>query len=108
MTMTIFNHDLHRMFQELSGLNNSVLGVLLRAKINEFVKNNGVRNRSLQDKIAELTRKYVETEIKDDQEIVIYEGEGADRKPKIRDGFTLEEYQTEYKLLMEQTTLITM
>lgn len=75
---------------------NSVLYGLLSSKINEFYKLNGVRIRSLTDKVQLINEKYFIFE----NGQPVFDGEGDERKQRMNEPYTMQEFEQEWNELM--------
>lgn len=74
----------------------SILWFLLSNKISEFYKLNGVRIQSILDKNNALSEKYFTFE----NGKPVFDGEGEDKKQRMNEGFTQEDYEQEWNELM--------
>ena len=81
---------------ELESLKSSVLYILLKGRINEFYKENGIRISTLFEKIKKLQDEYFVIEGGE----VKSEGEGSDRKPVCVEGKSLEDFTKEMEALL--------
>ena len=98
----ITNRQLLQWDSEAMRMNGSIIGMFNRSKIQEFYRNNEARISTLKRDINELQDDYFVVE--NDQ--VKYEGEGNDKKPVMKEGKTLEEYQQKFKELQDKIVSI--
>lgn len=101
--ITATNQMLYNFHVELQQIaNNSVIGLLLRSKINDFYKENGLRINMLEQGILRIQKEHMEFE----NDKIKYEGEGENKKPVFLIGKSNETLQEAYKELMEKQIVI--
>ena len=96
----LFNYHIQIQRMQNQG---SVLIFLLKSRIGDFYKNNGLRIKTIDEKIGRLERLYFEH---DDQDKVIYVGKDKDRVPKMLPGMDIRNFNEAMNLLMEEETTI--
>lgn len=96
------NRHLYQYHKQIQGLRGNVIELLLKGRINEFYKNNGVRVNTLIEKMASLQKDYyiyegeqIKTEEKDGKKVFVFQ-----------DGKTQEQFNAALENLMNQPTTI--
>ena len=105
MKIEITNERLYAYHQELlkySG--NSIIGLLLKTRINSFYKDNGIRIDTLINKLKGINKKYL---VLDEKDGIVWEEVGEDKakKPKMLLGMKYDDFEEEVKKL--QQTVVT-
>jgi hypothetical protein len=88
------------MHEEIQQMQNSVLGLFIRSKINDFYKNNGLRIDTFYKERKKLQLEYFE--IEEDGERIKKEGEGKDAKPLMKEGKDRKEFDEKFEALMDK------
>ena len=96
------NRQLWQYHQDIQTMNPTVI-MLMKNRIKEFYKNNGIRIKTITEKIFKLQAEYFE--IDEDKRIKTVEVEGT-KTPVLIHGKTVEIYNEAMKNLMEQENLI--
>lgn len=106
------NGMLWNMFHELNGFP-LMLHHLLRPKINDFMKNNGLRIETIRTKLAELQEEHfviIEGQVQMQEPLLDDKGApvnpNAQPMPKYKPGRTPEEFNLKVQELMQKTTII--
>lgn len=81
----------------------SVLIFLMQSKIREFYNNNGLRIKTIDERIGRLERLYFEH---DHDDKVVMVGKEKDRVPKLLAGMDIRNYNEAFELLMNEETNI--
>ena len=99
------NRTLHTYFNQLEGLQSHVLYQLFFSRIQDFVKNNGIRMQTLDKRIMELNKKY--HEYNEDGTIIYNEADAEGNVlPKLKEGMEKEGYEKEFNDLMNEPVTI--
>jgi hypothetical protein len=88
---------------EIEQLKSSVLGQFNNAKINQFMRDNGIRIQTAYRKIEDLKKEFLEMDANGN---VKTEGEGENIKPLFKEGKTKEDFDRAYNNLMDSETII--
>ena len=83
---------------EAQRMNGTLRGEFDRNKLKEFYRNNGIRINAVIEKVNALHEKYFIFEGKE----VKFEGDGKERKPVMKEGMVMVDYEKEFKELMEK------
>lgn len=71
---------------------NPFLCFLLRGRLNDYVREYGIRTKTVLDKKKEIEKKYFKH---DEKENIMFEGEGDEKKPILNEGMTIEDFSKE-------------
>jgi hypothetical protein len=108
MTQRISNGGLiaiHNQMESWKNQGNALFYLQIR-KIREFYNNNGVRIQSLLNHQAVIFETFYEMEEVKGVKQVVWEGEGKDRKPKLREGCTEQEWKDAVKEFQDEETIV--
>lgn len=99
------NRILLKYNDELQALGNSIVVYLLQSKVKDFYRNNGVRIKSVYDRIRNIQKEYfvfVKDEKSEDGENIKFEGTGKDAKPVLLEEKKLEDYENQLNILLDR------
>ena len=106
MQQQVTNHDLLNWSNELNSWGNSVVKVLLRSKIQDFEKRNGLRIETIRTRYHEIDMAHYVYEPDGKGNLVRqYDGEGDKKQPRLTGATTEEEYQKQINDLMAEKNI---
>lgn len=91
---TLYQYD-----QELTQMENSVIYHINRGRIADFYKDNRVYLQTIYDDIRTIQKAYFKY---DENDKIVFEGEGQERKPVYVEGKSDMGYQKQWDILMSQ------
>lgn len=98
------NGQLFQLAEQLNELHGSILGILLKSRIQEFNKNNGLRIQTLYERVAKLQREYFVVDEKDNIKRI---GEEGKQTNLLKVGKTMDGFNMNFELIMnEQVTIV--
>lgn len=108
MNSRISNGGLLQVHNQIDGWKKggNALYYLLAGKVRDFYNQNGVRIQSLMDQQQAIFESYYEMTTKDGVKQAVWEGEGKDRKPKLKEGVTEEQWKEAVKVFQEEMTVV--
>lgn len=117
MKPSVTNHTnsiLYGLYAEFNRLNNGLLGVLLKSKLQEFDKNNRLRYQTILENLSRIESNYFVQEDDDNatlgrrtkMEKIIEEGKQPRVEPILLVGSTMEDYNKDKTEYMNQFTVI--
>lgn len=93
------NGQLFQLAEQLKEMKHSILGILLKKRIQEFEKNNGIRIVSLYERVAKLQREYFVVDEKNNFKRV---GEPGKETNLLQIGKTMDGFNMNFELIMKE------
>lgn len=109
--MNLTNQQLLNCYEQLVDMkrNGNIVAYLIAPKIREWEKNNMVRINTLLEKMKDIDMKYWQhTAIDGRIEYTMVDGENGKREPVLIEGKTKDEFESDYRALLSEETVMVM